>query len=110
MIKVLDQMGEEHTITEKLWESLSSMPKCKFRLAEIPIPKEVVEFKPTKAKQLTEVDEFIEKKCCKEADCDKNIGLIGNEAQQKIAVDEKINETKTVAPKKPAKKSGRKKK
>lgn len=67
MIKVIDSLGEVHTIPEALWERLKVMPKCKFRLAEIPIPKEVIEFKPTPAKQPTEVDKLIEEKqCCKE--------------------------------------------
>ena len=68
MIKVIDSLGEVHTIPEALWERLKVMPKCKFRLAEIPIPKEVIEFKPTPAKQPTEVDKLIdEKQCCKES-------------------------------------------
>lgn len=64
MIKVIDRKGEVHEINESLWNSLSKMTNCKFRLAEIPIPKEVVEFKPTPAKQPTEVDKIIEEKIC----------------------------------------------
>jgi hypothetical protein len=68
MIKVIDSLGEVHTIPEALWNSLSKMKNCKFRLAEVPIPKEVIEFKPTPAKQPTEVDKLIdEKQCCKES-------------------------------------------
>jgi len=79
MIKVIDSLGEVHTIPEALWERLKVMPKCKFRLADIPIPKEVVEFKPTPAIK-NEVEQLIEKKCCKEG-CDnviKNPGEIIN--------------------------------
>lgn len=66
MIKVIDSLGEVHTIPEALWNSLSKMKNCKFRLAEVPIPKEVIEFKPTPAKHPTEVDKLIdEKQCCK---------------------------------------------
>lgn len=67
MIKILDPKGEPMEVTEKLWESLSAMKNCKYRLAEVPIPKEVVEFKPTPAKQPNEVEKLIEEKqCCKE--------------------------------------------
>ena len=63
MIKVIDRMGEVHEINESLWNSLSKMKDCKFRLAEIPIPKEVVEFKPTP--KANEVEKLIaEKECC----------------------------------------------
>ena len=56
------------TYFEALWKRLKVMPKCKFRLSEIPIPKEVIEFKPTPAKHPTEVDKLIdEKQCCKES-------------------------------------------
>jgi len=75
-------MGEPHEITEKMWESLKAMPKCKFRLADIPIPKEVIEFKPTPAKQPTVIDELIEKKCCKE-DCKENCETPGKKHQNK---------------------------
>lgn len=64
MIKILDPKGEPMEVTEKLWESLSAMKNCKYRLAEVPIPKEVVEFKPTPAKQPTEIDKIIEEKIC----------------------------------------------
>jgi hypothetical protein len=67
MIKILDPKGEPMEVTEKLWESLSAMKNCNYRLAEVPIPKEVVEFKPTPAKQPSEVEKLIkEKQCCKE--------------------------------------------
>ena len=71
MIKVIDQKGEVHEINESLWNSLSKMANCKFRLAEIPIPKEVVEFKPTP--KANEVEKLIaEKECCNE-NCKKEV-------------------------------------
>lgn len=84
MIKVIDQRGEQHEITEKMWESLKTMPKCRFRLAEVPVPKEVIEFKPTPAKINTpnEVEKFIrQKECCKQ-ECKKNVYEVEPEVLQ----------------------------
>lgn len=85
MIKVIDSLGEVHTIPEALWERLKVMPKCKFRIADIPIPKEVIEFKPTPAKQPTEVDKLIdEKQCCKESCKEQVIPKITIEDQVEV--------------------------
>lgn len=69
MIKILDPKGEPMEVTEKLWESLSAMKNCNYRLAEVPIPKEVVEFKPTPAKQPSEVEKLIKEKQCRKEKC-----------------------------------------
>lgn len=82
MIKILDPKGEPMEVTEKLWESLSAMKNCKYRLAEIPIPKEVVEFKPTPAVK-NEVEQLIEKKCCNE----KCTGEVAGEVIETEAVE-----------------------
>ena len=74
MIKVIDSLGEVHTIPEALWNSLSKMKNCKFRLAEFPVPKEVIEFKPTHAKvqqPQNEVEQFIKQKECCKHECEK---------------------------------------
>ena len=84
MIKVIDQRGEQHEITEKMWESLKTMPKCRFRLAEVPVPKEVIEFRPTptKAQQPNDIEKFIEhKECCKQ-ECEKKMYEINPEVLQ----------------------------
>ena len=110
MIKVLDQMGEPHEITEKMWESLSTMKNCKYQLAEVPIPKEVVEFKPTPAVK-NEVEKLIDEKCC-DGKCEKHeitVTATAAEIIESVKADTEIAETskQTV---KPANKGGRPKK
>ena len=110
MIKVIDSLGEVHEIDDGLWEKLKALPKCKYRLAEVPIPKEVVEFKPTPAVK-NEVEKLIDEKCC-DGKCEKHeitVTATAAEIIESVKADTEIAETskQTV---KPANKGGRPKK
>ena len=54
-IKVIDPKGYEVEIEEKLWNNLLKMKNNRYRLADPPAPKEVVEFLPT-------IEAFVEEK------------------------------------------------
>ena len=60
-IKVIDRKGNQIEIEKSLWDNLSKLKNCQFRLADVPVPQEVIEFKPTPAKECHK--ETCEKEC-----------------------------------------------
>ena len=82
-IKVIDRKGTQIEIEKSLWDNLSKLKNCQFRLADVPVPQEVIEFKPTqKAIEKNAVTDFIrQKECCKQ-ECEKKVYEVEPEVLQ----------------------------
>ena len=81
--KVIDRKGNQIEIEKSLWDNLSKLKNCQFRLADVPVPQEVIEFKPTpKAIEKNAVTDFIrQKECCKQG-CEKKVYEVDPEVLQ----------------------------
>ena len=99
-IKVFDPKGNIIEIEEKLWKTLSKM-QTGYRLAEIPTPNEVLEFKAT-----ADIDKFIAEnkpcgaECKKDAAVDEPVQVvfISNEPEKEPKKPEKLRHGKSKKP------------